>query len=305
MTAIDETVFFCSQEDDLRSFIRPRIEAAGADLSRVRFPDESTAHLQLPRDIYSLANYVQHNAVRLVVLDPLEALVAGMTSPMRIRDAMTPLTRMSMTFDCAVVIIHHFRKSGGKDVFAAIGGSGAITNAARAVYVYGSRAVDSFEALLGLSGHGREEGGDYEFEEGEEERVLASAKLSAGPPPASLAFKLHTVTLPGLEQPVPRVTLLGETAVSAGSILASGTASSLDPTQMTMVEEATQWLLGFLIDGERKTTDVVGAAKAEGLSARSIERARAEMKRKGLIVAVRHDDAWWLRLNMPDAPPES
>jgi hypothetical protein len=33
-------VFFASQEDDLASSIRPRIEAAGANLKRVRFSEE-------------------------------------------------------------------------------------------------------------------------------------------------------------------------------------------------------------------------------------------------------------------------
>jgi hypothetical protein len=302
-TSQGDIVFFCSQEDDLRSFIRPRVEAAGADLSKVRFPDEQTARLRLPDDVFALGNYIKSNGVRLAIFDPLEAILPGFTSPDRMREALTPLTQLSHVLDCAMVVIHHFRKSGGKDVFAAIGGSGAITNAARAVYVYGAQAADPFAELLELSGHGRSEDGDYELEEGEELRVLANAKLSSGPPPSSLAFKLHTVEIPGLVQPVPRVTFLGETAIKAESILAAGTVEKRDLTQLTMVEEATQWLLGFLMDGERTTTDVLSAAAAEGFSRRTIERTRAEMKRAHLIVTFRRDEAWWIRLDMPDVGP--
>ena len=39
-------------------------------------------------------------------------------------------------------------------------------------------------------------------EEGEEERVLASAKLSGAPEPRSLSYKLHVVDVPGLSQAV-------------------------------------------------------------------------------------------------------
>jgi AAA domain len=314
-TAKGDVVFMCSQEDDLSSFIRPRVEAAGADLSRVRFPDEQTVHLRLPHDIIALGNYVKRNRVRLAIFDPLEAIVSGFMSADRVRDSLTRLTSLAQVLDCGMVCIHHFRKSGAKDVFAAIGGSGAITNAARAVYAYGAKAADPFEHLLGrLSGHGGTEDGDHQLEEGDELRVLAHVKLSGGPPPESLAFRLHVVPVPGLLRPVPRLTLLGETAVSANMILAAGTTGPHDPTQQTMVEEATQWLLGYLVEAapngeghkERSTTDVLTAGGAEGFSQRTLERTRAEMKRRGLVNTVRHDDAWWIRLNVPDVgPPES
>jgi hypothetical protein len=42
-------VFFASKEDDLASSIRPRIEAAGANLKRVRFPEEYEPPLKFPQ----------------------------------------------------------------------------------------------------------------------------------------------------------------------------------------------------------------------------------------------------------------
>ena len=304
VTANGGAVFLCSQEDPLETFIRPRVEAAGANLKLVRFPETRMQHLRLPDDVLVLSDYLKVNGVRLAIFDPLEAVVRGFLSPDKVRDALTQVTILSQALDCAMVFVHHFRKSGGKDVFDAIGGSGAITNAARAVYVYGVEALDPFDALLSALGHGADADGDYSFEEGEEQRVLANAKLSSAPPAGSLAFKLHTVELPGLLQSIPRVTLLGETDVSAESILGARQSARKDGTMQTMVESASTWLLDLLVDGPRKTTELLDLGKAEGFSSRTIERARADLKQRRLITTRKVEGSWWVQLDTPDSLPD-
>jgi hypothetical protein len=88
----------------------------------------------------------------------------------------------------------------------------------------------------------------------------------------------------------------------------------------TEIETATTWLLAYLLDGPRPTRAMVAEAKAEGISARTLERARARLRcspihpahlREQLgeqayaALGEQERNGWWLPLpELPDAPPE-
>jgi hypothetical protein len=112
-TSQGHEVFFASQEDDIPSFVRPRMEAAGADLARVRFQDEDDPPLRFPADTARLARYINERDTALVLLDPLSAFIPSFTSPTAARDALSPLVRISRQHNCAIMFVHHFRKSAG------------------------------------------------------------------------------------------------------------------------------------------------------------------------------------------------
>jgi hypothetical protein len=93
-----------------------------------------------------------------------------------------------------------------------------------------------------------------------------------------------------------------------------------DEASETEIETASTWLLAHLADGPRPTRRMVADAKADGISARTLERARARLKCEAIHPAQLRErlgektyatlseeerKAWWLALpQLPDAPPE-
>jgi hypothetical protein len=85
------------------------------------------------------------------------------------------------------------------------------------------------------------------------------------------------------------------------------------------IEMAISWLLAYLADGPRPTQRMVADAKLDGISQRTIERARARLRCEAIhpaqlcerlgakVHATLSDEerkAWWLALPaFPDAPP--
>ena len=300
-TARGLDVFFASQEDDIASFVRPRMEAAGADLDRVRFPDEDDPPLRFPADAERLARYVNERSTALVLLDPLSAFVPTFTNPAAVRDALSPLGRISRQHDCAITFVHHFRKSGGKTAFDAMGGAGALTDVARAVYVYGKRPDRDpiAELLFGTPDWYAAKDEDDGDDDPDAVRVLAPLKLSAAELPPSLIFRLELVNIPALADEVPRMTLFGETSLS-GEALFAGQLAKADGDADSMIEQAVTFLLHYLVDGAQPVQGLNGAAKEAGITARTLERARARLK----TVTFQEDSRWWVKLPELDAPPE-
>src|SRR5207248_3598574 len=113
-------------------------------------------------------------------------------SAAKVQDALAPLGTISHQLDCAIVFVHHFRKSGGKTVAEATGGAGALGDIARAVYVFGRiPKPDPLARLLGSNPEWLIELEDlYAAHEAEDLRVLACEKLSVAQEPESLLFVL-------------------------------------------------------------------------------------------------------------------
>jgi len=298
VTAQGRNVFFASQEDDIPEFIQPRMEAVGVSKDRLWYPDEGDRLLKFPADIQRLARYVNERNISLVILDPLEAFIPGFTSPDRVREALTPLGNLSRQHDCAIVFVHHLRKSGGKTVIEAMGGSGALSNIARALYLYGSEPEQDKLSKL-ILGEGET---DVEIEDDTVEKatVLANFKLSAGATPPSLAFKFSLGSSPNVES-VPRVTLEGESRWNQEAVFAEAVSGAKDEEAAVMIEQAVNFLLHYLADGAQTTKALNAAAKDAGISTRTLERARAKVK----TLAFQDEAQWWVRLpDLPDTLPE-
>jgi len=294
-------VFFSSQEDDVRSFVRPRVEAAGANLDRLRFLDEEEAPLRFPADIDRFASYVAERKTALVILDPLSAFVPSFMNPVAVRDALTPLASISRYYDCAIVFVHHFRKSGGKTPWEAMGGAGALGDIARAIYVYGGKPIpDGLSLLFGMG----EMFKPTEAEEGVDQknvRVLAPLKLSAAELPTGLLYDFQTVDV-GLPEPVPRLALLGETEVNGETLYAGWRHfAKKDEEAESALDEALSFVLEFLQDGAQTVNALHAAADELRIAARTLKRARAQIK----VIAYQEKGQWWVKLPpTPDTLPE-
>lgn len=141
-------VLFLNAEDDWGDTIRPRLEAAGADLSRVHLVEgvdrpsgKRLDMVTLDRDIDAIKRALKQCArPRLVVIDPISAFMGGAdaNSNAEVRAVLADLSRMAAITGSAVLCVTHLNKSGmnqqqGKIVYRTMG-SLAFTAAARMVW---------------------------------------------------------------------------------------------------------------------------------------------------------------------------
>lgn len=128
-------VVVISGEDSAADTIRPRLEAAGADLSVI-------AHLPLghpftiPKDIGMLRRVVKHVKAKLVILDPLGCFLPDGIDEnhnQSVRRALGPVAALADEMGAAVIALRHLTKvTGGPAKYRGLGSIG-IGGAARAV----------------------------------------------------------------------------------------------------------------------------------------------------------------------------
>ncbi len=238
-----------SAEDDPARAIRPRLEAAGADLRSVGIlqarVDGAEDGITLPADVDRIAEAVRERGAHLLVVDPLGAHLEESVNSWRdqsVRRALAPLARMAQTTGCAVVVVAHLNKLRGVNATYRVGGSIGIPAAARSVLLLG-RDPD-------------EPDGD--------QRVLAHAKSNLAPLAASLALR---VVAPTADSAQPRLEVVGEVDHSADDLLNE---QSLEPTAR---DDAKEFLTEALKDGPRPVKDILREAREAGVCEITLRRA--------------------------------
>jgi hypothetical protein len=246
-------VILISYEDGIGDTIRPRLEAAGADLTRVHVITwiSVTADLDrlvvLPADARSIFDVAKKFDASLVIIDPLTAALSSETDAHRdtdVRRALAPLAALAEALGIAVLVVRHLRKSGGSAISSG-GGSIGIAGAARSV--------------LGVYKDPDVEGG----------RLLACVKNNLAAPAPALGFRLASE--PGQSA---RVVWGGESRRTADDLAGLRGADGDDDGGHHEVDE---WLRGVLgADGcDRK--ELLKAGGENGFSASSIQRAGSRL----------------------------
>jgi putative DNA primase/helicase len=154
------SVIVLSAEDDPSDTIRPRLEAAGANLNRVHTlqavrrekPNGGTSleHFSLETDLAALQDAVaSFGDVRLVVVDPISAYLGNADSHInaKVRGLLSPLADMAAGLDVAVLAVTHLNKSTSSALYRA-SGSIAFIAAARAVWLFGKNPDDPAGRLM-------------------------------------------------------------------------------------------------------------------------------------------------------------
>jgi putative DNA primase/helicase len=155
-------VILLSAEDDPSDTIRPRLEAAGADLDKVHIleavrhvkpnGESSLDHFSLQTDITALQDAAVSRDVRLIVIDPISAYLGSTDSHVnaKVRGLLAPLTALAQSLRFALVIVDHLSKSNRPALYRPNGSIG-FTAAARAVWFF-AKDPDASEQRLMLPG---------------------------------------------------------------------------------------------------------------------------------------------------------
>lgn len=243
-----EVLLVCD-EDGAADTIRPRLEAAGADLSRVHIlrsvaPGQGGRGLNLHQDLAGLAAFLAaHPQVRLVCVDPLTAYM-GETDSHRnavVRTVLQPLGNLAARAGVAIVAVSHLAKAGyGGSSLYRVSGSLAFVAAARASYLVARDPADP------------------------ERRLLLPSKNNLGQDISGLAYRI----VPGANG-APRVEW-GDAPVA----LNADQALAAQRDQRTEQNEAAAWLRDLLGEGGLPAAQVRQSAVRAGLAWRTLHRAR-------------------------------
>ena len=276
-------VVVLSAEDGLSDTIRPRLDAAGADLSRIvaltaevdeanveRFPT-------LSGSLLALEEAVTNVGARLVLIDPLMAYLGATTNSHKdqdVRGLLAPLSKLAERTGAAIVMVRHLNKVAIGQPLHRGGGSIGIIGAARAGLLVAKDPDD------------------------EHRRVLAVFKSNLCAAPPHLAFRLQP-------QPNGVARIAWDDAPvrhSVESLLAATLESEEDRSARG---EAVAFLEEVLKDGPRPSKEVESLAKGRGISTGTLGRAKGHL---GVVSEkASFEGRWQMRLPSaatgPKTPP--
>lgn len=277
-------VVLLSAEDGLADTIRPRLDAAGADTSKIlalaTVPDEDghDRFLSIPEDLPIIEKGIRRVGARLVVVDPLMAFLSGDTNSHRdqdVRRALAPLAGLAEKTGASVLVVRHLNKAAANNPLYRGGGSIGIIGAARMAFVVGKDPQD------------------------EDRRVLASTKNNLALAPQSLMFGLQEADSGSVE-----INWLGQSEVSAKDILAT----PQDQEHADSRSEAVEFLEEVLADGPAPAGQVRDEAEDTGISQRTLERAKKNMGvisyRENAAGEKRGKGQWYWKLPVVDLVDE-
>ncbi len=139
------SVVLLSAEDDLGDTIRPRLDAAGADVARIHSlaavcgvdqNGEYRRAFDLSRDAARLEQVIaQLGDCRLIIIDPISSYLGAThgNDNVEVRGVLAPLSELAGRLGVAVVAVSHLRKGEGPAMYRTMG-SMAFVAAARAAF---------------------------------------------------------------------------------------------------------------------------------------------------------------------------
>lgn len=248
-------VLIWSGEDDPADTLVPRLVAAGADLSRVRFVGDVTENgerypFDPARDVSALATQAALlGNVAMIVVDPLVSAVAGDSHKnAEVRRGLAPLVDLAAKLGAALVGITHYSKGTvGRDPLERVTGSVAFGALARIV-----------------CGTVRQESDD----ENEKRMMFARAKSNVGPDGGGFMYAVEQVEIDG---GISTSRIVWGTAVegTARELLAEAEQDG----QHGEARDAAAWLRDELASGPVPVKDMKRHADEAGFAWRTIQRA--------------------------------
>jgi hypothetical protein len=244
-----KNVLILTAEDHLSAVVRPRLEAAEADLDLVHLMVDP---ITLPDDVGVLGNKVRELDAALVTVDPLVAFIGDSVNSHRdhhVRRVLAPLADLAESTGAAVTLVIHTNKGSDSEPLMRISGSVGFTGAARSVLLAADDPNDEGRRIL----------------------AVAKSNLAEFPPP--LAYHLVGVEL-AHEIITSKVEWLGEAPeVDVRELL-----GRREPEERTQVDEAVDYLRQVgVLDAAQPAKDLEREAESIGIHEKALQRARRRL----------------------------
>jgi hypothetical protein len=237
-------VLLLNDEDDPSRVLRPRLEAIGADIDKIRVID--SAFTLDEKGVEILRREIRSYDPTLVIIDPLTNFIGSGVDMYRPNEAnafMRPLHRLAKEFDIAVLIARHLRKQSSDNAMHMGQGSMAFSGAVRSGMIVTPHPTRA------------------------NWRVLAHYKSSYAKEAGSKAFEICTP----LKSGTARVVWHGPVEMSANELVAQSS------VQDSVLDRAVRALEDFLRPGPAKAREVIAAMKKKEVPERTLDRAKKKL----------------------------
>lgn len=243
------SVIIANAEDDPRDTIRPRLDAHGANVHRVKLlsgirHEDDQEHCFTLQHLDALEHALRSTPdCRLVVVDPIGSYLGGGTDSFRdneVRSVLAPVAKLAERYGCAVLVVSHRRKGNAGSADDAIMGSRAFTGIARTVWHL------------------------TQDKEDESRRLFLAGKNNLAKAQTGLAFTIDGDPGSVRWESAP-VTITADEAMADERRDNDGT---------TKLDEAKQWLKHRLENGPAPSNEIKVMARRDGITMKTLERAK-------------------------------
>ena len=261
-------ILIWSGEDDPSDTLVPRLIAAGADRSRIKFVRDTIDDENYRRpfdpskdvDMFAAAA-AKHTDIVLIIVDPLVSAIGGDSHKnAEVRRGLAPLVDLASRMDAALLGITHYSKgTGGREPLERVSGSLAFGALARVV----------------MGTVRQQESGDST-----QNMVMARAKSNIGPDGGGYAYAFEQIELEAHAGLVASRIVWGAELQGTARELLAEPEDSQEQRPAPARGEAADFLLELLQPGPMATDDIKAEAKDAGLSWATIWRAKDEIGAK-------------------------
>jgi putative DNA primase/helicase len=268
-------VLFVTAEDDPADTIRPRLDACGADTTRIHLlagalvrradgnDDEIMFSLSELRILEEALEHIPD--CRLIVIDPIGSFMGGKTDAHRdneVRSLLAPLAKLAERTGVAVVMVAHNRKSTASSADDTVLGSRAFTGLARSVWHLMRDPEDRHR------------------------RYLLAGKSNLAAESEGLAFSIsgNPACVHWEEEAV---------SMSADDGMAAAQAAQQQQTNPKAIDGAIEWLTDRLSRGDEEANSLKNDAERAGHKSRTIDRAAQVVVKRRYRVGGKHGPMWW------------
>lgn len=239
-------VIYQNSEDGKEDTIVPRMKACGTDLNMVAYIDETEDVLSMGDE--RIEHVLEETRARLIILDPIQAYLGetDMNRASEIRPVFRRLAAIAQKRNCAVILIGHMSKAGGKGLYRGLG-SIDIAAVARSVLLVSKI--------------------------GEDLRVMAPIKNNLAPLGESILFQIDEGS---------KIKWVNTCGLTAEQIM-MGDIGDLD-VGSNKVLQAVNIITFCIKNGNCRTRTIQAECEKQGISARTIHVAKAKMNIKSVKV---------------------
>ena len=115
-------IIYQTAEDGLNDTVKPRLLQANADCTKIKVIDETDKSLTMIDE--RIEEAILETGARVVILDPIQAYLGSevnMNSANEIREVTKRLGQLADRYNCAIILVGHMNKGGGKASYRGLG----------------------------------------------------------------------------------------------------------------------------------------------------------------------------------------